>query len=145
MQSFGVTIRRMKLWDLAAAEDDRRFSPYCWRIKMALRHKGLEAEEIPWRFTEKAELALSGQGAVPVIEDRGRVVHDSWSIALYLDEAYPARPLFDSAGAGDVAGAPARTRRPGLRLARAHARPLRRLRPQGHGLPGLDLSEARIR
>lgn len=93
----------MKLWDLAAAEDDRRFSPYCWRIKMALRHKGLEAEEIPWRFTEKAELALSGQGAVPVIEDRGRVVHDSWSIALYLDEAYSERPLFESENARALA------------------------------------------
>ena len=32
------------LWDLAGAEDDRRFSPYCWRVKMALAHKGLEFE-----------------------------------------------------------------------------------------------------
>jgi Glutathione S-transferase, N-terminal domain len=34
----------IKLYDLAAAEDDRRFSPYCWRAKMALKHKGLEFE-----------------------------------------------------------------------------------------------------
>jgi glutathione S-transferase len=89
----------MKLWDLAAAEDDRRFSPYCWRVKMALRHKGLQAQEVPWRFTETAALGFSGQQRVPVLEDRGRVVHDSWSIALYLDEAYPDRPLFESEGA----------------------------------------------
>jgi glutathione S-transferase len=89
----------MKLWDLAGKEDDRRFSPYCWRIKMALRHKGLQAEEIPWRFTEGEVLAFSGQKLVPVIEDRGRVVHDSWSISLYLDEAHPDRPLFGSEGA----------------------------------------------
>src|SRR5688572_17332756 len=87
------------LYDLAGAEDDRRFSPYCWRIKMALRHKGLAWEEIPWRFTETAVLGFSGQQRVPVLEDRGRVVHDSWSIALYLDEAYPERPLFDSESA----------------------------------------------
>jgi hypothetical protein len=31
----------MQLYDLAAAEPERRFSPYCWRIKMALAHKGL--------------------------------------------------------------------------------------------------------
>ena len=43
----------IKLYDLAAAEDDRRFSPYCWRVKMALKHKGLDFETIPWRFTEK--------------------------------------------------------------------------------------------
>ena len=51
----------MKLYELAALEDDRCFSPYCWRIKMALAHKGLSYETIPWRFTEKAEIALSGQ------------------------------------------------------------------------------------
>ncbi len=26
----------LKLYDLAGADPDRRFSPYCWRIKMAL-------------------------------------------------------------------------------------------------------------
>lgn len=83
----------IKLWDLAGAEDDRRFSPHCWRVKMALAHKGLEVEEIPWRFTEKEAIKASGQGMVPVIEDGGRTVHDSWQIAQYLDEAYPDRPM----------------------------------------------------
>ena len=82
----------IKLYDLAAAEDDRRFSPYCWRIKMALAHKGLAVETIPWRFTEKDALAFSGSGTVPVIVDGGRAVADSWAIAQYLDEAYPDRP-----------------------------------------------------
>mgnify|MGYP003351918129 CR=1 FL=1 len=84
----------MTVYDLAGAEDGRRFSPYCWRIKMALAHKGLTAESIPWRFTEKERLAFSGQALVPVIEDGARVVSDSWTIAQYLDEAYPAHPLF---------------------------------------------------
>ena len=83
----------IKLWDLAGAEDDRRFSPHCWRTKMSLRHKGLEAEEIPWRFTEKDAIAFSGQKLVPVITDGDREVHDSWTIAVYLDEAYPDRPM----------------------------------------------------
>ncbi len=82
----------IRLWDLAGAEDDRRFSPNCWRVKMALRHKGLEAEEIPWRFTDKDAIAFSGQKLVPVIVDGAREVHDSWSIAAYLDQAYPDRP-----------------------------------------------------
>src|SRR5436190_7008774 len=30
------------LYDLAGAEAERRFSPFCWRTKMALAHKGLE-------------------------------------------------------------------------------------------------------
>ena len=51
----------MKLFDLAGAEDDRRFTPNCWRIKMALQHKGLVAETVPWRFVEKDAIAFSGQ------------------------------------------------------------------------------------
>ena len=87
----------IKLYDLAAAEDDRRFSPYCWRAKMALKHKGLEFETIPWRFTDKDVIAFTGQGLVPVLIDGEHTVHDSWRIALYLDEAYPQRPgLFGS-------------------------------------------------
>jgi glutathione S-transferase len=89
----------MKLWDLAGAEDDRRFSPYCWRVKMALAHKGIAAEEIPWRFTDKAAIAFSGQGLVPVLQDGDRAVHDSWDIAIHLDQAYPGRPLMESEGA----------------------------------------------
>jgi glutathione S-transferase len=85
------------LYDLAAAEDDRRFSPYCWRIKMALAHKGLAYQTVPWRFTEKEAIAFSGSTTVPVIRDGDTVVADSWRIALYLDEAYPQRPaLFGS-------------------------------------------------
>ena len=80
------------LYDLAAAEDDRRFSPYCWRAKMALAHKGLEFDTTPWRFTEKDAIAFSGSSTVPVIRDGAATVADSWRIALYLEEAYPSRP-----------------------------------------------------
>lgn len=84
------------LYDLAGAEEDRRFSPHCWRVKMALKHKGLEFDTVPWRFTDKEAIAFSGQGAVPVLVDGGRAAHDSWAIAQYLEEAYPSRPgLFE--------------------------------------------------
>jgi glutathione S-transferase len=88
------------LYDLAGAEADRRFSPFCWRTKMALAHKGLEVETIPWRFTEKDKLPQPNQGRVPVIVDNGRVVHDSSAIAEYLETQYPDRPpLFADATA----------------------------------------------
>jgi glutathione S-transferase len=84
--------------DLAGADPALRFSPYCWRSRMALTHKGLAVETVPWRFTEKAALAFSGQGRVPVIRDGDRVVSDSWAIAEYLEDAYPDRPsLFGGA------------------------------------------------
>jgi glutathione S-transferase len=86
------------LYDLAAADDRRRFSPYCWRIKMALAHKDLDFETVPWRFTEKDVIAFSGQGRVPVLVDGDKVVADSWAIANDLEDRYPDRkPLF-----GDV-------------------------------------------
>jgi glutathione S-transferase len=90
------------LYDLAGAEAERRFSPFCWRTKMALAHKGLTVETVPWRFIEKDRLPSPNQGRVPVIRDGDTVVHDSTAIADYLEEHYPDRPsLFgDEIGRG---------------------------------------------
>jgi glutathione S-transferase len=80
------------MFDLAGADAAVRFSPYCWRVKLALAHKGLNVETIPWRFTEKDAISFSGQGLVPVLQDGDKTIFDSWSIAEYLDTAYPDRP-----------------------------------------------------
>jgi glutathione S-transferase len=80
------------LYDLAGAEADRRFSPFCWRTRMALAHKGLDVETLPWRFTEKDRLPQPNAGRVPVIVDDGQVVHDSSAIAEYLEARYADRP-----------------------------------------------------
>ena len=80
------------LYDLAGADPDLRFSPYCWRTKLALAHKGLAYETVPWRFADKHVIAFSGQDRVPVLVDGERTVSDSWAIALYLEETYPERP-----------------------------------------------------
>ncbi|MBV9734713.1 MAG: glutathione S-transferase family protein [Acidisphaera sp.] len=93
------------LYDLAGADPALRFSPFCWRTRLALAHKGLSVETRPWRFVDKAAIAFSGSEKVPVIVDGGRVVADSWAIAEYLEEAYPDRP---SLFGGDVGRAHAR-------------------------------------
>ena len=80
------------LYDLAGAEAERRFSPFCWRTKMALAHKGIEVETVPWRFTEKDKLPQPNGGRVPVIVDGGQVVHDSSAIADHLETRYSDRP-----------------------------------------------------
>lgn len=90
----------IKLYDLAGAEEDRRFSPYCWRIKLALAHKGLEVETIPWRLTEKDRIAFAGSERVPVIVDGSKQVADSWAIAVYLEKAYPDAPSLFGGDAG---------------------------------------------
>ncbi|WP_328805798.1 glutathione S-transferase family protein [Sabulicella rubraurantiaca] len=72
------------------------FSPYCWRIRMALAHKGLEFESIPWRCTETEHLAFANYSLVPVLVDGEQVVADSWTIARYLDQTYPQPLLFQN-------------------------------------------------
>jgi glutathione S-transferase len=80
------------MYDLAGADPNRRFSPFCWRTKMALAHKQLEVETIPWRYAEKAKLAFANWDRVPVIVDNGLPVADSWAIANYLEGVYGSRP-----------------------------------------------------
>lgn len=89
----------IRMYDLAGADPARRFSPYCWRTRMALKHKQLEVDCIPWRFTEKEVIApyyTQPPHLVPVLLDGDVSVTDSWKIAEYLEEAYPGKPgLFE--------------------------------------------------
>jgi glutathione S-transferase len=83
------------LYDLVL-QDDRRPSPFCWRAKFSLKHKGLDWRDEPTGFTEKQKIAFANSQTVPVIHDGAKVVKDSWAIARHLDEAYPDKPLFKS-------------------------------------------------
>jgi glutathione S-transferase len=88
----------LRLYDLAGADERARFSPNCWRTRLAIAHKRLPVETIAWRFTEKEAIAFSGQGRVPVLIDGDRCLIDSWSIADYLEVTYADRPsLFGGA------------------------------------------------
>lgn len=78
------------LFDLAAA-DGRRFSPNCWRSTMALAHKGLEFESRATLFTEIGAIG-EGLRTVPVLDDGGLRIGDSWAIAEHLESRYPERP-----------------------------------------------------
>ena len=75
-------------YELAGA-DGRRFSPHCWRTRMALAHKMLHYETVAVGFSEIASIGDGQHKTVPVIEDGGRFFGDSWTIANYLEEVYP--------------------------------------------------------
>ena len=81
----------IKLYELLGA-DDRRYSQFSWRAKLALQHKGLAAEIIPVLLTDKETIAFSGGTTVPVLVDGGTVMRDSWEIACYLEDTYADRP-----------------------------------------------------
>lgn len=88
-----------KLFELCGTETERVFSPFCWRTRMALAHKDIEAETIPWRFTEKDAIAPHHSDKVPVFLDGDTSIADSWAIANYLEDTYPDLPsLFGGEG-----------------------------------------------
>ncbi len=87
------------LYDLAAKDLSRRFSPHCWKAKMALAHKGLDYETRPTPFTGIKAVADGFSPTVPILDDDGTLVRDSFDIALYLEKTYPERPsLFEGEG-----------------------------------------------
>ena len=81
-------------------QNDLRFSPYCWRSRMALAHKGLDARFEPVQFGQKDKIAFSNQKLVPVLVDGETVINDSWAIACYLDDTYPDQPSLFGGAAG---------------------------------------------
>ena len=81
--------------------DGKRFSPFGWRVRMALAHKGLESTSIVEGvgFSEKHKLEFSNQELVPVIKDDDMIISDSWDIAVYMEKSYDSSSsLFGTTG-----------------------------------------------
>lgn len=76
------------------------FSPFCWRVRLALAHKGLQAEFRSVTYSDKNQTAFSGQDLLPIIRDGQTQLYDSFAIICYLDRQYPQAPL----GLDSVAG-----------------------------------------
>lgn len=94
----------IELYELAGSDAEVRFSPYVWRVRMALLHKGLAFNGLAWRFCEKVWLEKTcGGDRVPVIRDGDAWVKDSHDIAVYLDETYDGPRLFGAKGAAEQA------------------------------------------
>lgn len=82
------------LYDLVASRPNQRFSPFCFRVKLALAHKDLDYRSELVRFTDKPKIAFSEQKLVPVLVDiDGSVTSDSWQILQVLEQRYPQAPL----------------------------------------------------
>ncbi|MGQ7247370.1 glutathione S-transferase N-terminal domain-containing protein [Halomonas sp. V046] len=80
------------LYDLCGIDERLRFSPFCWRARLALAHKGLDVETRPWHFIDKEVLEFADYDKVPVLVDGSEVITDSYQIMAYLDRAYPDAP-----------------------------------------------------
>jgi len=88
----------LTLYELGGLEN-RRYSQFSWRTRLALAHKELAVTSHPVRVSDKAAIAFSRQDKVPVLVDGDTVIHDSWRIAQYLE----ARDGTDSLFGGETA------------------------------------------
>lgn len=80
----------IEFYELAAENTDIKFSPFVWRTRMALLHKGVDFKSIAWQFKDRD---TKEHKTVPAIYDNGKMVSDSWEIAKYLDAQYPDKPM----------------------------------------------------
>jgi glutathione S-transferase len=89
-----LTFKFIRLYDLVL-ENGCTISPFVWRIKYAIAHKGFAIESVPVGFTGIKKILDGNYERLPIIDDGGTIVPDSWAIADYLDATYPDRaPLF---------------------------------------------------
>jgi glutathione S-transferase len=83
----------LRLFELVLA-DGHSASPFVWRIRHALEHKGLPFESVPVGFTDIPGIAGGRFKTVPIIEHGATLLAESWDIAAYLEATFPAQPLF---------------------------------------------------
>jgi glutathione S-transferase len=86
---------KIRLYELVL-DNGRSSSPYVWRIRYALAHKGLSYESVPIGFTEIPTVFGGRFKTVPVIEHGQTMLGESWDIAEYLDRAFPTQPALFS-------------------------------------------------
>lgn len=94
----------LTFFELCGADDAVRFSPFAWRIKLMLEHKGAPYQSRTITFADKSALEPSGLSTVPVIRDGDTWISESQRIALWLEERFPDNPLFE--GPAAIAQAP---------------------------------------
>jgi glutathione S-transferase len=82
---------RLRLYELVL-ENGRSASPYVWRIRYALAHKGVPFEGVPIGFTEIPKVFGGRFKTVPVIEHGETMLAESWDIADYLERTFPDQP-----------------------------------------------------
>ena len=82
-----------RLYELVL-ENGLSASPFVWRVRYALAHKGLTFESMPLGFTDIPKVFAGRYKTVPVLAENDQMIVDSWSIVDHLERANPDRPLF---------------------------------------------------
>jgi glutathione S-transferase len=83
-------------------DNGRCTSPYVWRVRYALAHKGLKFESVRMGFTDIPAQFDGKFKTVPIIELGDTVMNESWEIVEHLDQQFPDKPALFS-GLGEIA------------------------------------------
>jgi glutathione S-transferase len=78
------------LFDLAT-QQDLRPSPFCWRAKLALTHKGIRFEARATRYLDIRSLGDGSFKTLPVMQHDEKWIGGSMNIADYLESQYADR------------------------------------------------------
>jgi Glutathione S-transferase, N-terminal domain len=73
----------VRLYELVL-ENGYSMSPFVWRIRYALAHKGIAFESLPLGFTDISKTFDERFKTLPVIEHADTMLGESWDIAEYL-------------------------------------------------------------
>jgi glutathione S-transferase len=91
-----TTADKIRLHELVI-DNGRCASPFVWRVRYALAHKGLEFESVQLGFTEIPSKFAGKFKTVPVLEHGDTLMAESWDIVEHLDQQFPEKPaLFSS-------------------------------------------------
>ena len=93
--------KTLRLYELVLA-NGRSGSPFVWRIRYALAHKGIPYESVPVGFLEIPQVGGGRFKTVPIIEHGTTMMAESWDIATYLEKAFPDRPRLFSGPAEET-------------------------------------------
>lgn len=70
-------------------------SPFCAKVRLLLRHKGLSFETVEYRGLKAARVGkLTAAGKLPVLEYDGELIQDSSAIARFIEARHPQPALF---------------------------------------------------
>jgi glutathione S-transferase len=83
----------LRLYELVLA-NGRSASPFVWRVRYALAHKGLACESVPLGLTDLPRVCGGRFKTVPIIEHGDTALCESWDIVEYLDRVFPEKALF---------------------------------------------------
>lgn len=74
----------------------RDYSPFCVKVKRIMDYKGIPYKciNLPPMISKKFLKKLSGQHLIPVIKHKNTIVHDSTTIAHYLEEIKETPSIF---------------------------------------------------